>query len=1016
MLQARLLGDGMRRRPLFPHRYRPLTESIPNPRTPEKMTPSKTNPIPTSRILIRWLCTLSLTLGTLLAQSANTGIITGRVFDERTGKSLEGAVVRVVGTNAIDYTGSDGRYSVTAPAGTPTIQIEYVGLDSVQQSVPVAAGQSATFNAPLKSSVLQLDSFVVQESVRGQSLAINMQKVAAGIVNIVSEETFGQMIDGNIGTALQRLPGISVNEENDGSTEGINIRGISGDYNSVQIDGNRAPNPGGTSRAFDAKQLMADGVTNIEVIKAPTPDRDGDAIGGIINVISRNAYQRDGRDFKLKLGGVYSDLPKKWGHQASLQYNDLFSILGKEKNLGISATVSSYETNRYSRNADMDWVQVTKANNPQLNLDQYGDYPVWFFEATHFEYDTRVTSTYGISGSIDFRTDEHNSFYVRPLYSHFDRAGTTFETDMDIDTRFQDQVGGRKTYAFLTHDSGGAAPGNNGSRGSRGWIGTDEDNKNDLYSVAFGGRHEKPGSLLTYDFFYSWSKQVVAAANELNTLMEPTDPWIVQEYKIHRIHEGAVEVKVTNGVDISNINLMTEGELIQVSSVKEEEIYSGRLDWEKKFARENGVFTFKTGAKYRMSKPKYNRTEVRHDLDEDFPYERVMEPTNEFFMLKPKIFDVYPSRGVALLRTNSEVFDFNLNTTTEGSNLRDYNAEESTNAAYVMGTYRFGAHSILAGVRFEENKWKSQRTRVGYVGGVPTPRRDDIENSYDFWLPGVHLRHELRKNLIMRESFNQSYGRPSLSQLTLGRVVATNGNITDGNPNLRPVTADNYDWQIEFYTANSGLYSVGVFYKDVKDFSFQLDSRFEVVDANGEPVIIPGATSGLRYRRVQNGASAKQYGVELIARQRLTFLPGMFKGFTASASATFSESEADYPQRSIALGGDGRTGLPLPGFSPYLFTASLEYARGRFHTRLDYRYRDDYVEGLGANIESDEFYSGEERVDAEISYEIRKGLSVYASGTNLTERWQVSYQGFKQFVEDASFAGRKITVGMEYKF
>lgn len=955
-----------------------------------------------------------------------TGTITGRVYDQRTGLSLEGAVVRVVGTNAIDYTTTDGRFSVAAPAGAATVEVEYVGLDTFSQPVTVTAGGSTTLDAPLTSTILQLDSFVVQESVRGQSLAINMQKVAAGIVNIVSEETFGQMTDANVGIALQRLPGLSVNEDNDGSTGSINIRGIAGDYNSFQVDGNRAPNPGGTSRSFNSNQFMADGVTTIEVIKAPTPDKDGDAIGGIINVVSRSAFQRDGRDFKLKLAGVYSDLPKDWGHAATLQYNDIFSIMGGDKNLGISMTLSSYRTNRYSINADMDWVQVNPENNPQLPdlpaLEQAYGRPIWFWESTHFEYDTRQTDTYGLSGSIDFRTDEQNSYYFRPLYSHFSRQGTTTETDMDIDTRFQDELGGRKTYAHLDATSGRATPGSSGSRGSRGWIGTEEDNYNDLYSINFGGRHERPDSLLLYDFFYSYSKNVVTDDTEMNMLMEPDDPWIVQEYKIHKIHKGDVEVNVINGVDISDLSLMSEGELEEVSSVKEEDIYSARIDWEKKFERDNGTFTLKTGAKWRVSAPKFERTLTMHTMDEDFPYDRVVVPTDAHLFLKPKYYDALPKLGQALLRSNPELFEYDENTTITESNIRDYDAEEGTTAAYVMGTYRFGKHTILGGVRYEKIEWESQRVRVPVIDGVATPQKEDLGNSYDFWLPGLHLRHELRKNLIMRESYNKSYGRPNLGQLTLGRIIARPsgsnlvGNITDGNPNLQPVESHNFDWQIEYYTANSGLYSIGVFYKDVTNFSFQWDTRFNTLDASGEPIIVIGQTSGPRYRRVSNGASAEQYGLELIARQRLTMLPWFFKNITANASATFSESEALYPHRTIELGGDGRTDLPLPGFSPYIFTASLEYAKGGFRARADYRYRDDYVEGLGADIESDEYYAAEERVDAEMSYEIRKGLGVYISGTNLTNRWQVSYQGYGPFVEDASNAGRKITVGMEYKF
>lgn len=960
-----------------------------------------------------------LLLSRWLNAQATTGVITGRVYDERTGKSLEGAVVRVVGTNVQDYSTVDGRYTVTVPAGTATVEVEYVGLDTLQRAVTVTAGGSVVLNAPLTSAVLKMDSFVVQESLRGQSLAINMQKVAPGIVNIVSEETFGQMTDANIGAAIQRLPGLSVNESQDGSPSNINIRGIEGDYNSVQIDGNRAPSSSGGSRNFDPRQLAADGVTNIEVIKAPTPDRDGDAIGGIVNIVSRTAFQRDSRAFKLRVGGVYSDLPKKWGHQASLQYSDIFNILRGQKNLGISATVSSYRTNRYSINADIDWEHVDDQLYPQMNLKaRYGDYPVWFLESCHFEYNNRVTDTHGISGSIDFKLDEHNTFYVRPVYSFYKRHGTTFETDQDIDTRYQAQMPSaatpapRRTYAFLNIDSGGATPGSAGSRGSRGWIGSDDIADNNLYSLNFGGRHEKPNSLLLYDFLYSYSKLRVLAANELNMLMQPTNPYFLVNYKIHNISHGDVEFIDTSGNNPADLTKMTSGNIIFDTSVKEENIYGAKLDWEKKFTGDRGVFTFKTGVKYRRSEPRYDRERFQAAIGPGtvFDYSKVVEPTKEWQFLKPRYFDVYPNRIPALLASNPGLFTKDLGLSTEGSNLSDYDASETTSAAYAMGTYRYGAHTVIAGLRLEENEWRSQRVRVPYVNGVATLKKEDLGASYHYWLPGLHLRHELSKNLIMRESFSQSYGKPKLGQLTLGRVVATNGNITDGNPKLKPVTSDNMDAQIEYYTASSGLYSIGVFYKKVKDFSFQQDSRFLVTDAQGEPVIIPGATSGLRYRRVENGGKATQVGVELIARQRLTFLPERLRGFTAGVSGTLTESKATYPGR------EDRNDLTLAGFSPYLFTASLEYARGRFHIRADYRYRDDYIEGLGTDKSSDEYYSAEERVDAELSFEVRKGLSFFASGTNLTNRWQCSYQGYKQFIEDASLSGRKFTVGMEYKF
>lgn len=115
--------------------------------------------------------------------------------------------------------------------------------------------------------------------------------------------------------------------DQDGSAGGINICGVEGDYNSFQIDGNGLPSPGG-GRGINTRQFAAGGITRIEVIKAPTPDRDADAIGGIINVASRSAFQRSDREFEFDAAGVYSDLPEKWGHAFDLKYSDIFSIGG----------------------------------------------------------------------------------------------------------------------------------------------------------------------------------------------------------------------------------------------------------------------------------------------------------------------------------------------------------------------------------------------------------------------------------------------------------------------------------------------------------------------------------------------------------------------------------------------------------------------------------------------------------------------------------------------------------------
>jgi TonB-dependent receptor len=339
------------------------------------------------------------------------------------------------------------------------------------------------------------------------------------------------------------------------------------------------------------------------------------------------------------------------------------------------------------------------------------------------------------------------------------------------------------------------------------------------------------------------------------------------------------------------------------------------------------------------------------------------------------------------------------------SAVEDYVAKETTGAAYIMDSLQLGHHTMIAGVRVEHNTWDSTRKQIDAVTLRESPVKNG--NEYTNWLPGIHFRHELRKNLILRESYNRSYGRPQLSRLTLGRSEDINGNIAQGNPFLDPTESDNFDVQLEQYTQHGGLYSVGVFYKKMKGFYYNQIFKFDTFDANDNPIPNPG---GLRqFSKWQNAEGATNKGVELIAQQQLFFLPGPLKGLSASASATFTDSVAKYPDRPGEK-------LPTYGFSDYMFNAALEYVQGKFRGRVSYRYRSDYLEGIDVGPYIDDWFAAREQVDLELGYRITKKIRVYANGENLTWRPQASYQGTKRFIEDHSQYGARYTLGLDVTF
>jgi len=126
-------------------------------------------------------------------------------------------------------------------------------------------------------------------------------------------------------------------------------------------------------------------------------------------------------------------------------------------------------------------------------------------------------------------------------------------------------------------------------------------------------------------------------------------------------------------------------------------------------------------------------------------------------------------------------------------------------------------------------------------------------------------------------------------------------------------------------------------------------------------------------------------------------------------SATFTESDGKYPGRLTEK-------LPTYGFSDFMFNAALEYTIGRFRSEISYRYRSDFLEGLDFDYTFDDIFAANERVDFVASYQVSDRMKLFLNMTNLTDRPQVSYQGFAYNPEDYTMHGMRATTGVTYRF
>ena len=939
-------------------------------------------------------CVLSLQ-----AQSA-TGSLTGRVSDAATGKSLQGAIVKVLGTPALDYTDAEGRFSLPGlPVGTYRVEVDYVGLDSAIQEVTVAADRSATLAFGLKSEALRLEAFTVAEQARGQALAVNQQKTSSGIINIVSEETFGSMVGGNIGYALQRLPGLTVSEDEDGSPSGVNIRGLESKYNAFQIDGNRLPTSGNT-RSFATGQLTADGISNIEVIKAPTPDRDGDALGGIINVTTRSAFEREGRSVRLTASGEYYDKNESWGHNVGVTYSDVLSLGRGENNLGVSLTATSYSISRDYDNLDKDYAYLRPQNEPALALSQ----PFYFHTNGTPQTNFRDTEAFGFNLSLDYRLHERATFYLRPFYSH-----NTVETEKPR-TRYYINSNHNFNGATGTKSIAAATPNTGRSTANTlteiRYQNEESTTDNDANGASFGGRHQLETLVFSYDGFLS--------TNESNRDRSLSYVIRNQGYQIAYDQSNRTEPVyiITNGKDPYDITAINRGDLTLAPRDASEQAFSLKGDVEKRFIGSEISGSFKAGLKYRENTKEQDQSSIVYRTGSNasgFPYASLLERSNYTAFGIPLLLQPDIGRTEALLRSSPSLFALQANDTLLNQVINDYQATEEIAAGYVMGTLKVGRTTVVAGLRAENNTFSSETYR--YNSGTPSaPTRIRRERDYTVYLPGLHLRHELRKNLILRESYNRSYSRPDVDRLVAGLNLDTNtGNISGGNPDLKETTSHNFDVQLEYYTQRSGLYSVGLFYKDLKGFYYDSSVRFNTTDGDGFP--IPAANGTYTFTTTQNAQGAENYGLELIARQGLYFLPGPLKGFAVSLSATFTESDGKYPGREAEK-------LPTYGFSDTIYYGALEYTAGNFRAQISYRYRSEYLEGLDVDNTFDDYFGATEAVDFESSYQVNQNLRLFLNINNLNDEPQVSYQGFGQTgnPEDTTRYGFRASLGANYTF
>ena len=260
-----------------------------------------------------------------VAQPA-TGTIEGRVLNTRNGEYLEKARVTLEGTRLETFTDSTGQYRFSeAPAGSVNVRAFHTGLVPQTLTVTVSAGQTTQvdFNlldaaarpgaAPKDGTIVKLDQFVVSNSreMDGAAIAINEQRFAANMVNVVAADEFGHVAEGNVGEFLKFLPGIAIDFVG-GDARTISMGGVPSGNVPVSIGGFDLASAAssGNGRTVELEQVSINNIARIEVYHSPTPESPGSALAGGVNMVPRGAFERARPQFSGNTYVLFRDAEK----------------------------------------------------------------------------------------------------------------------------------------------------------------------------------------------------------------------------------------------------------------------------------------------------------------------------------------------------------------------------------------------------------------------------------------------------------------------------------------------------------------------------------------------------------------------------------------------------------------------------------------------------------------------------------------------------------------------------------
>jgi len=724
-------------------------------------------------------------LSITVAKASN---IKGHVYDKKTGEALVGASVRLENTDKVTMTGLDGSFEFKkVKAGLAVLKVSYVTYQTFTRQLNVLDEDNPSIQIYLSdANGNDLNEVVIGAKHDGASerTARKLEQKAMQVTNVVSGRAMEISPDLTVANVVQRVSGVSIERSSNGGGQYAILRGMDKRYNYTLVNGIKIASSDDKFRYVPLDVFPTELLQRLEVYKSLTPNMEGDAVGGVINMVMKDAPAK--LEINANLAGGYNQM---------LLDRKFLSF-----DAGALNAKSPYEINRKNYNAksgDFSNGAVDyKAKQPAPNVvgglsigqrfldnrlgviiagsyqNNYTATNSTFYNSTVAGTDavSRITSQdyrqyseqqrrYGLHGKIDYTLNKNNKLALVNSYVNL----TSIQTRDVLNTNFSNaDYNPGAGNAQLTYQTRSRLA------------------EQQIYNTTLQGEHK----LFNEKLKINWSGVYSSAKNDVPEETSVTLNGLRTNFLDQRTTASKSTRRWSRNTDEDKAGYLDLTYSAAIAGLKVD-FTAGGLYRDKQRSSFYNNYVFEPSAPKSLYGVDFNNyTEINWDIQN-------------------------PKGAVA--------------------NSLTYNASEKTTAGYGMFNVKIEDLEVVGGVRVEHT---NQGYDLLFPAGESKPKGSQV---YTDVLPSLNLKYGLTAQQNLRASYFRSLNRPGFYEIVPSKVVYEE--YTErGNPDLKRATADNFDLRYEFFPNSSDQLLIGGFYKNIQDpieYTIQADTRGDLYYSAG---------------------------------------------------------------------------------------------------------------------------------------------------------------------------------------